>query len=328
MIIGLISLPTTLILFKNLPDKGYGLSKILGMAIVGFVVWVTVSWEVFQFTATTVLVCSLFVIAVNILFFILKRKELTGLVKQHWRIFIAEEMIFVIAFIAFVLIRMLNPDLWHPYRGGEKPMELAHINALTRSLYMPPYDPWYSGGVLNYYYYGHFLVASLIKICGIVPTVAFNLAVPTFFAMAVIGSFSMGFNIFSGALSKNIDSIRQIKERRAIPWFPLFAGLTTIGFVCLLGNLDGASQIAIGAWNKVVEGLSWGGFDYWQSSRMMPPDPPGFEVTEFPFFTFLFADLHPHLIAIPFTLLLLGIMLALIVSSVSKIKSNNYSYRN
>ena len=322
MLIGFMSLPTTLILFKNLPDKGYGLSKILGISIVGFVVWFTVSWEIFQFTAATVLVCSLFVIAVNILFFIAKRKELIGLLKQHWRTFMVEEMIFVLAFIAFLIIRMLNPDLWHPYRGGEKPMELAHINALTRSLYMPPYDPWYSGGVLNYYYYGHFLVACLIKICGIVPTVAFNLAVPTFFAMTVSGSFSMGFNILSGAVSRNIDSIRQIKKRGAIPWLPFFAGLTTIGFVCLLGNLDGASQILIGVWDKIIEGLPWGGFDYWQSSRMMPPDPPGFEVTEFPFFTFLFADLHPHLISIPFTLLLLAIMLAIVVSPINNRKQN------
>ena len=45
---------------------------------------------------------------------------------------------------------------------------------------------------------------------------------------------------------------------------------------------------------------------------MMPPDPPGFEITEFPFFTFLFADLHAHLIAIPFTLLVLGICLSIV----------------
>ncbi|SVB49092.1 uncharacterized protein METZ01_LOCUS201946, partial [marine metagenome] len=233
-----------------------------------------------------------------------------------------EEIIFILSFLGFVAIRMFNPDLWHPYRGGEKPMELAHINALTRSLYLPPYDPWYSGGVLNYYYYGHFLVTNLIKMCGIVPTTAFNLAVPTFFAMALVGSFSLGFNIFSGAVSKSIDSISGVKSRQPITRLAIFAGLTSMGFVCLLGNLDGSAQVGAAIWYKLIEGASWTGFDYWQSSRMMPPDPPGFEVTEFPFFTFLFADLHPHLISIPFTLLLLGIMLVVVVAPINKSKRN------
>ena len=48
---------------------------------------------------------------------------------------------------------------------------------------------------------------------------------------------------------------------------------------------------------------------------MMPPDPPGHEITEFPFFTFIFADLHAHLMSIPFTLLVIGINLAILFSS-------------
>ena len=46
----------------------------------------------------------------------------------------------------------------------------------------------------------------------------------------------------------------------------------------------------------------------------MPPDPPGHEITEFPFFTFLFADLHAHLMALPFTLLVIGLSLAVVLS--------------
>jgi len=318
VLMGLMSTPITLMLFKNLPDKGYGFSKILGMSMVGFIVWFAVSWEILQFTSTTIIISSLGVLAINILVFTFKRKEIIPLIKQNWKLLMLQEMIFAIAFIAFVILRTMNPDLWHPYRGGEKPMELAHINALTRSLYLPPYDPWYSGGILNYYYYGHFLVTNLIKICGIVPTVAFNLAVPTFFAMAVAGSFSLGFNIFSGTVSKTLNSIRDIKPKSSMNWPPVFAGLTSVIFVCLLGNLDGISQIFGGVWDQYISGISWQGFDYWQSSRMMPPDPPGFEVTEFPFFTFLFADLHSHLISIPFTLLLLATMLSLVISPTSR----------
>jgi uncharacterized membrane protein len=54
----------------------------------------------------------------------------------------------------------------------------------------------------------------------------------------------------------------------------------------------------------VIGGTPWPGYDFWGPSRVMP-----FTINEFPFWTFLFADMHPHLIAMPLGMLVVGLAL-------------------
>ena len=77
-----------------------------------------------------------------------------------------------------------------------------------------------------------------------------------------------------------------------------------------LGNLDGIAQVAQGFF-RFLNGQEFGSFDYWRSSRMMPGE---IAITEFPFWTFLFADLHPHLISIPVQVLIIGMVLNILLS--------------
>ena len=293
-------LPMTLALMGSLSDRGYLFAKVMGLLAVGLVVWLLASVGWMAFSSASIGAALLVVGVASAVVAVRKRRELIDFVRRRWPVLAVGEVIFLAAFLSFVLLRMANPDLWHPWRGGEKPMDLAYLNAVVKSSYMPPYDPWFGGGYLNYYYWGQFLVAVLIKATGIAPTVAYNLAVPTFFALVIGGAFSIVYNLVEGTQrSARADEVARSS------WPPLLAGAGAALFVAVMGNLESV-------WRVVGRDLPFGAFDYWRSSRMMPTDMQG--ITEFPFFTFLFADLHAHLMALPFTLLALGLALAVVLA--------------
>ena len=302
-LISLISFPISYQLFSRFDDKGYLLGKTVGLLAICFITWFLSSLHLLSFGRSTLWVAIGIVALVSMSITVRIYRDIWTYFKNNWVKILSLETLFLGLFLIFVLIRMMNPDLWHPYRGGEKPMDLAYLNAVVKSTYMPPYDPWFSGGYLNYYYWGQFIVASLIHLTGITTEVAYNLAIATFFALASCSAYSIGRNLITGNRKTNM-----------IP--PAVAGVISMFFVCLIGNLDGLYQV----WDSIRFGSNiLTDFDYWRSSRMMPPDPPGHEITEFPFFTFLFADLHAHLISIPFTLLVLGISLQITLNDTKQV---------
>ncbi len=334
-LMSLLAVPIAFVLLRRLPDRGYLLAKPLGLLLVCLVVWLLASYELLAFSVTSIGVGMAVIAAVSLALLAVNWREIAAFVARRWKTLLAGEAVFLVAFLAFVLVRMANPDLWHSHLGGEKPMDMAYLNAVLKSSYMPPYDPWFAGGYINYYYWGQFMVATLVRATGIDTAIAFNLAVPLFFALTAAAAYSIVYNLASatrpdrptsvvpsasegpgaGSLSTapTDDAIPARIARLALS--PAAAGLAGATFVVLLGNLDGAVQLLGGAWDAFVRNIPFSGFDFWRSTRVMPPDPPGHEITEFPFFTFLFADLHAHLMALPFTLLAIGLSLAVVLSA-------------
>ena len=97
--------------------------------------------------------------------------------------------------------------------------------------------------------------------------------------------------------------------------FQIVDGISKAGnvnFQSTIPGLSGTINLTIGLWRVVMDHRPLPPFDFWRSSRMMPGT---INITEFPYFTFLFADLHAHLIALPFTILAIG---AALVTSLSR----------
>ncbi len=308
--IALIGLPLTVRVFRALPDRGYLLGKTLSLLLVAYIAWLLVSVEAVSFTRVAVGAAIAALGVASAVVGYATRRQIIDFVRERWRLLLTMEMLFLVAFLALVVLRAANPDLWHSYRGGEKPMDLSYLTAVVRSTHLPPYDPWFAGGFLNYYYFGQFIVAVLIHLTGIVPEVAYNLAVPLLWALTLGGCVSVVYNLVEASNMPVVFTKRRSGGAIA-------AGMLAAALVGLAGNLDGALQVfqrfsadvGHGVITSAAQAVFGGEFDYWRSSRMI--DVPGsISITEFPFFTFLFADLHAHLIAMPITLVAAGLALA------------------
>lgn len=333
MLVGVIALPVTYLLFHKLPDRGYGLSKSLGILLIGYFIWLNSSLGWLGNRAGTAVIALILLLAASLAAAVKHRRRLLLFFNQQRRFILITEVTFSLIYLLFIYLRILNPDLWQPWLGGEKMLEIGFLNAIVKSAHMPPYDPFFAGGIINYYYYGLFLVGVLIKLTGIAPEIAFNLAVPTLAGLTAVNVFCLAANLAAGKLSlgrlgradrPNIQSVSQTSKLQ--PSQSIASGFLAVLFVLFISNLEGAAQflrelarlspgdfrsaipgvqtlvLAMSGLIHVINGETLATYNYWDPTRVIPAT-----INEFPFFSFLFADLHPHMIGIPFTVLFLSL---------------------
>lgn len=327
--LGWLAFPLAFIALRALADRGYIFAKAMGVLLPAWGAWTLASYHVLPFSRASIGGVVLLIALVSALAAWWRRRELMAFLRAQWKIVLIEEIAFLLFFGAFLLIRYGNPDLWHQWYGGEKPMDFAHLNAVIKSTWFPPYDPWFAGGYLNYYYFGQVINATLIKFSGIVPEVAYNLALPLYFALTALGAFSVVFNLSQRSAVSGQPSTIPITNLQSL--IPAVLGAL---FVAVMGNLgqailSGQNFVRIGGGNprdsiaNIVVSLVNGmgrvfierqPFDvplgqwYWNATRIIPET-----INEFPFFTFLYADLHAHLMALPFTLVVIGFCVNFVV---------------
>ena len=281
-------------LFPRFPDQGWAFARLMTLLLAGIGVWYGASLEIISFRAWWAAVA---VVVVGVIAWVLGRRVAPPVVVTPWfrqRAILASEVVFWAVFALFLLFRFLNPDAYHQAWGGEKPMEFAHINAILRSAHFPPFDPWYAEGVLNYYYYGMYLVAFMMKLTGIPSEIAFNLAQPTIIAFLAAGAFSVSMAIG-----------RSLSRKPVVVFAGGLAGLVLVSFS---GNLVAAAR-AFTAITSDSPPLSDYGYWFWTPTRIV-----AYTINEFPWFTATYADLHAHVVALGLTVLVIGLAFSLVQS--------------
>jgi YYY domain-containing protein len=281
--IGLIGLPFAAALFGRLPGGGLALARPLGLLLVAYPLWLLVSLHILAYSRLSATVSAAVVAAAAVG---LGRRvlRLQAGDPARTRLWVAGETLFAVCFLGWALLRSFAPDVWQT----EKPMDMAIVNSINRSEWFPPHDPWFSGAHLNYYYFGHYLVAFLIRILGTDPAVGYNLAVSLFFALSVTSIFAVASALYLAGRSWAGAPARS----------PIVPGLAAAGFA-IAGNVAGAVEY-------LHHPLRLAGYNWFAPSRVIPHT-----ANEFPFFSFLLGDLHAHVMAAPFALAALAFTMQL-----------------
>jgi YYY domain-containing protein len=254
--------------------------------------------------------------------------------KSNLRLIFTIEFLFLLAFAVWAFVRAANPEI----TGTEKPMELAFINAILRSPTFPPRDPWLSGYAISYYYFGYVMTAMLAKLTGVLGSVAFNLMLALLFALSAVGAYGILYNLLAAwqrttddrqsklvtdhwslvtsflgplflLLVSNFEGFLEILHQRGLFW-PPDPQLATRNFWTWLDIKD-LSLPPSQPLGWIPDRYLW----WWRASRVVQDyDLAGNWreiIDEFPFFSYLLGDLHPHVLAMPFGLLAIGVALNL-----------------
>ena len=312
-ILGFLAFPAGFLLSKRLPDRGFTVAKPAAMVFFSYVLWMLGLSHIAPNTQFTIVAILVVAAIPSILLYRKNLDEIKEFFRQNWPMLMAAEVLFLGFFLMWLGIISEVPAINHT----EKPMDFGFMNAVLQSRFFPPEDPWLSGSSISYYYFGHFMMAFLAQMTGVASSVGYNLGVALVPGLVAIGAFGLVYNLVrlsGGSLRAGM----------------VFGAVGPV-LILLAGNLEGVVEF--------VHLQSWGGSGFWEwvgikgldgtntgsgmfpdnqwwwfrASRVIDTLSGGqsldYTITEFPFFSFILGDLHPHVMSLPFVILALSVTL-------------------
>ncbi|MEY4669076.1 MAG: hypothetical protein RL518_1775 [Pseudomonadota bacterium] len=282
-------LPFMTWLAPHAPDKGYSLSKLTGFFVFSSTCWVLTVCGLVTESESIIKVVYFTILALGWWGYknLLSGAALRDLLRKYAY---SVEGVFLGLTLFYLVIRFLNPEIF----WGEKPMDLTFLGFFVRNSELPPQDPWASGSPMSYYYVGIYYVAAVLKLTGISVGVGYNIAIA----------------MLAGWIGVSLYSLFLLITRRV--WFA-----TSAAVLLLFANDPELLRLVFVAGKPIT-------FDtFWAATRVFV-SPCFFEYTSW---SLLFADLHAHVIAIPFTVVVTTLATLLFLGSGERFTAHGAALR-
>jgi YYY domain-containing protein len=259
-------------------DVSWALAKVLGFFGFAWIIAAPASAGLYQLNDGWIRVTFVF-LALAGAFLVVTAGHFRGAaLRQNIRSVLIPETLFLVIYFGFTFIWSLHCILG----GGEKVMNYTFLNFFIHNDQLPPQDPWAAGMRMQYYYFGSFAHALWHRLSGIPSAVGYGLAVSTDAAGLAMACYA-------------ILRLAGLRQTQAF----------IFSIVCLFaGNVQTI-------WSLVVDGSPIHPDLFWKSSRVFDHG----HFSEFPLWSFLFADLHAHNIGLFLGITCAFFLLALFRSS-------------
>lgn len=302
---GLAGLVPAVLLFERLWSRGVFLARPLGLGMAALLTWLVVHLTPVSYGTPVIIasVVALLVASAGLAWWRRATLPVLPALRARWRPLLAAEVVLLGCFALLVWARWAAPDAW----GTEKPADLMLLNAVHAAEEFPPLDPWLAGERVSYYHLGQVQVDHLARLSGEPPDRAFNLAVATAGALAVVAV---------AGVAVDVVQLGGPRRRRMV----ILAAALAIGALVLVSPLVGLVQIAAAnglggeaLWSRLgIDGVPadpeaahfvpdqfwW----WWPTTRVVPD-----VISEYPGFSIVLADPHAHLLALPLGLVALAL---------------------
>ncbi|MDP6605312.1 MAG: DUF2298 domain-containing protein, partial [Dehalococcoidia bacterium] len=294
------------VLFERLRSRGVLYARPLALLLLAYLAWLASNLGVAPYGSGLV-AAALALLWIASLAIGWRRRDLLAAIWGQRTLLLVGEALFVALFALFLLVRAQAPDAAHT----EKPADLMVLTAVHNAERMPPLDTWYAGERLSYYHLGHTAVDVSARLAAVDLGFTFTLGVATAGALAGAAVFALAGDVLALTPSR-----RRAGSLRAVT----VAGGVAVLSLLVLGTLEGGIELLAangiggeGVWGWIgVDGLpppsgSTGGVPdgfwwWWRATRVVPGT-----IMEFPAFSLILGDLHPHLLALPLSVLALAV---------------------